>query len=315
VTPAPAQTPSPSEGRPPRDPRRRWWALSIAGVVVLAASYAGFVLTATGQALENSALRGADQVSTASVAEADSVLHDITLASLGVACVVIGVVGLARRSVALAAAGVGVIVAGQVVSQALKRFVLPRPELVEASADYTGNSFPSGHTTIALTVLAAVLIVVPSRWRGVAMFVIAWWAVGIGAYTLTAKWHRFSDTLGAAGVTLVVASLAALWLHGRGLVRPVAGPPHRWRVVLVVAPLAALAVVSAALGLFLLAAGGDLLARDPVTEYNAYLGLQALAGAGSVATALALWWSWHRLEVVPVPARRAAGAQPAVASR
>jgi membrane-associated phospholipid phosphatase len=281
---------------------------------VLVASYAGFVLTATGQALENSALRGADQVSADSLAEADTTLHGITVASLAVACLVIGVVGLLRRSVALAVAAVGVIAAGQVVTQGLKRFVLPRPELVEASPDYTGNSFPSGHTTIALTVLAAVLIVVPARWRGVAMFVVAWWAVGIGAYTLTAKWHRFSDTLGAAGVTLVVASLAALWLHRRGLVRPVEGPPHRWRVVLVVAPLATLAAVSTALGLFLLAAGGDLTARDPVTEYNAYLALQVLAGAGSVVTALALWWSWHRLEVVPARARRPVDAEPAASS-
>ncbi len=269
------------------------------GLVVIAMSYSGFVLTATGQAVENSALRGADQVSAASLTAADATLDAITLGSLAVACVVIGIIGLARRSVALAVAAIGTIVAGQVVAQGLKRFVLPRPALVEASTGYAGNSFPSGHTTIALSVLAAALMVSSSRWRGLAMLLVAWWAIGIGAYTLTAKWHRFSDTLGAAGVTLMVASLAALWLHSRGLVRPVDGPPRRWRVLLVVAPLTALAAATSALGLFILAAGGDLQERNPVTEYNAFLALQSLAGSGSILTALAVWWSWHRLEVVP----------------
>jgi membrane-associated phospholipid phosphatase len=283
---------------PQRDPRRRWWALVVVGLVVLVGSFCGLVLTSTGQALENSALRGADQVSSDSFAEADSTLGAITVGSLALACVVLAVLALLRRSWPLAVAAIGTIGAGQVITQGLKRVVLTRPGLVEASPDYTGNSFPSGHTTIALTVLAAVLMVMPSRWRGVALFVVAGWSVSIGAYTLTAKWHRLSDTLGAAGVTLVVASLAALWLHRRGLVRTVTGRPRPWRVVLVVVPLALLAVTGLVLGVFLLVATPDVLATDPVVEYNVYLALQVLAGAGSAAAVLALWWSWHRLEVV-----------------
>lgn len=284
-----------------RDPAARWRALVAVGLVVLVASYAGLVLTRTGQALENAALRGADQLDARSVAEADEGLHAITLVSLGVACALVALVGLLRRSWPLAVAAVGTVVAGQVVTQSLKRFVLPRPELVEASPGYTGNSFPSGHTTIALTVLAAALLVATWRARGVVLLVVAPWAVSIGAYTLTAKWHRFSDTLGAAGVTLVVASLAALWLHRRGLVRPVDAPPRRARVVLVVAPLAGLLVVSGGLGTALLAMAPSLLDRSPESDWVAFLALQCLAGAGSAATVLALWWSWHRLEVAPRP--------------
>ena len=304
------ELPAATSGPLARDPRRRWWALVVAGVVLLVSSYVGLVLTSTGQALENSALRGADHVSVQSLAEADSTLHEITVASLAAACLVLVVVSLLRRSVVLAVAAVGTVVAGQVLTQGLKRVVLPRPALVEVSPDYAGNSFPSGHTTIALTVLAAVLMVCSFRWRGFAMFLVAWWATGIGAYTLTAKWHRFSDTLGAAGITLVVASLAALWLDRRGVVRPVEGPGPRWRVLLVVAPLSAVAALSGALGLFLLVAGGDPLARDPVTDHETYLALQALASAGSVLTALVLWWSWHRLEVVSADLPVATAHQP-----
>jgi len=287
-----------------RDPRRRWAVLAWVGCAVLVLSYVVLVLTPAGQALENAALRGADQADAASVAQADDALDAITVTSLAVGIAVIGVLGLLRRSAALAVAAVGTVVAGQVLAQVLKRVVLPRPGLVEASPAYTGNSFPSGHTTIALTVLAAVLLLTSYRWRGLVVFVVAGWATSIGAYTLTAKWHRFSDTLGAAGIALLVASLAALWLHRRGLVRPVAGPPRRLRVVLVVVPLAATALLGAALGGFLLVATPDLLSGDEVTDDNAYLALQVLAGAGSIATALALWWGWHRLEVVPPAERR-----------
>ncbi|BAL87979.1 hypothetical protein AMIS_27590 [Actinoplanes missouriensis 431] len=289
---------------PGRDPRRRWWILVAAGAVLLVGSYAGFVLTATGQALENAALRGADQVAPRSLAESDDALAGITVASLAVACTVIVMAGLLRRSVPLAAAAVGTVVVGQVVTQVLKQFILPRPALVTASEAYTGNSFPSGHTAIALTVLAATLMLVTWRVRGVALFVVASWAVAIAGYTLESKWHRLSDTLGSAAVTLVVASLASLWLHRRGLVRTVGTGGHRARIVLVAAPLAIGAVVSAALGVFLLVASDDVLGVNPVTEYNVYLALQSLAAAGSAATALALWWSWHRIEVVTPPWRR-----------
>lgn len=282
-----------------RDPARRWRLLAAAGGVVLVAAYVGLVLTPTGQALENAALRGADQLDARTVTEADEGLATITVASLALACLVIAAVALLRRSWPLAVAALGTVVAGQVLTQGLKRFVLPRPALVEASADYVHNSFPSGHTTVALTVLATSLLVATWRARGVVLVLVAPWAVAIAGYALAAKWHRLSDTLGAAGVTLLVSSLAALRLHRRGLVRAVDAPPRRARVVLVVVPLAVVLVASAALGAFLLAASPALLDRSEVSDWVAFLALQTLAAAGSAATALALWWGWHRLEVAP----------------
>lgn len=284
---------------------RRWWWLVGVGALLLVASYVGLVLTPVGQAVENAALRGADQVGAEERAESDAALAGITVGSLAVACALIVVVGLLRRSVALAAAALGTVAVALLVVEALKRVVLPRPALVEASEGYTGNSFPSGHTAIALGVLAAALLLATWRTRGVVMFVVAGWAVAIAGYTITSKWHRLSDTLGSAGVVLVVASLAALWLHRRGLVRRVETGGHRARIWFVVAPLALGLLVAVGLGGFLLVGAGDLLDRDPITDDNVFLAFQVLAGAGSVATALALWWSWHRLEVV-TPARRRA---------
>jgi membrane-associated phospholipid phosphatase len=282
----------------------RWWLLVGVGLVVLVGSYSGLVLTAAGQAVENTALRGADQVDARTLAQSDEALAGITVASLAVACLLIVVAGIVRRSIPLAAAAVGTVGVGVVVAEILKRVVLPRPALVEVSQAYTGNSFPSGHTAIALGVLAAALLLSTWRLRGAVMFFVTSWAVSIAGYTITSKWHRLSDTLGSAGITLVVASLAALWLHRRGLVRRVDTGAHRMRVVLVVVPLALGCLVAVALGGFLLVATGDLLDRDPVTDYNVFLAHQVLAAAGSSATALALWWSWHRLEVVTTARHR-----------
>lgn len=154
---------------------------------MLIAAYVLAVLTLAGQALENAALRGADQARDGDFADASIHLGQITVVSLAVATVTIAVVGLLRRRRDLAVAGVGIIVLGQLITQTLKRFVLPRPELVPVTDDFTGNSFPSGHTTIAMTVLFAALVVTSYRWRGIVLFVTLGWAVGIGAYTVTAK--------------------------------------------------------------------------------------------------------------------------------
>ncbi|NUL44015.1 phosphatase PAP2 family protein [Cellulosimicrobium funkei] len=278
----------------------RWLLGAGISILILFGSYLLAVWTPMGQALENAALRGADQVNRQDVSDANNALHAITIVSLGLAIVVVVAIALVRRRPDLAVAGAGVIVLGQVITQGLKRFVLPRPELVEVTGNYTQNSFPSGHTTIAMTVLFALIIVVPYRWRGVMMFFVWPWAVGIGAYTITAKWHRFSDTLGAMAVALLCACLASWWLARRGQVTRHTGRAYSGRVVLVVV-IALSAAVALALGGFLWAAGfaqgEDFTQPDSIWDYNAYLGANTLAaGCAGVAT-LAFWALWHRRRV------------------
>ncbi|WP_235026798.1 phosphatase PAP2 family protein [Dietzia lutea] len=266
---------------------------------MLTISYLSAVWTTRGQATENAALRGADQVSEQDFSAASEALGHITIATLAVAVILIALVGLVRRRPDLAIAGVAVIVLGQVITQALKRFVLPRPELVEVSSNYTQNSFPSGHTTIAMTVLFAVFIVVPHRWRGIAALVVLTWAIGIGAYTTTAKWHRLSDTIGADAVALLCGCLAAWWLARRGSLCHYQGGVRRGRVVYVVI-VAALTSISLALGAALWGIphlrGTDLSIPDAAQDYTAYLGAHALAAGFSGLTALAFWALWHRVD-------------------
>ncbi|MCE6995421.1 phosphatase PAP2 family protein [Saccharothrix sp. S26] len=278
---------------------RRWAVIAVAAFGVAVLVYVLAVWTVTGQALENAALRGADQVDLAQAGEAWRALDEITVYSLAAAVVLIALVGALRRRWDLAVAAVGVVVLGQVVVQGLKRFVLVRPPLVEVTGDYTHNSLPSGHTAIAMTVLFAAVIVAPHRWRGVVMLFLLPWAVGIGQYTLTAKWHRLSDTLAADAIALALAALASWWLARRGALHRYEGRRRVGRVVI-----GAFAVVSAVVGLVL---GGVLwgvplaraglagVVRDHDYEWDVYLGAGSFALAGSLVAALVFLASWRRL--------------------
>lgn len=278
---------------------RRWQAVAVVSALAAVAVYVLAVLTETGQTLENAALRGADEANAGDQHTADDALGDITLYSLAAAVVVVAVIGLLRRRLDLAVAGVGLIVAGQVVTQVLKRWVLPRPSLVEVTGHYSENSLPSGHTTIAMTVLFAMLLVVPYRWRGVGLFLVLSWAVGIGAYTVTAKWHRVSDTLAADAISLALACLVSWWLARRGLVRVHEGRRRLSRTVIV--------AIAAVAGLALTAIGAILLVMPLAAQglettvdgdaYVVYLAAHSLASAGSIAAALVFLATWRRLEI------------------
>lgn len=273
---------------------RRWLVIAAVAAALTVAIYLLAVWTASGQALENAALRGADQADAAESGQAWQALDEITVYSLAGATLLIALTGALRRRWDLAVAAVGVIVLGQVVVQVLKRFVLVRPALVPVTGDFGHNSLPSGHTTIAMTVLFAAVIVAPYRWRGVVMLVVLPWAVGIGQYTLTAKWHRLSDTLTADAIALALAALASWWLARRGAVHPYEGNRRIGRVVI-----GAFAVLAALAGLTLGAIlWGVPLAREGLAgadEWVIYLGAGSFASAGSIVAALVFLLCWRRL--------------------
>lgn len=282
----------------PSTAARRWLVIAAVAFGAAVAVYLLAVCTETGQRLENAALRGADEASSRDAAQASHALNQITVYSLGVAVVLVALIGLLRRRIDLAVAAVGVIVGGQLVVQALKRYLLPRPELVDVTAGYAHNSLPSGHTTIAMTVLFATVIVVPYRWRGVAMLVVLTWAVGIGHYTLTAKWHRLSDTLAADAIALALACLVSWWLARRGALGRDEGRPRILPIVL-----ATLMSVMALVTLIL----GGILWGIPLTQkgldtatgdyaWEIYLGATAFASAGSIIAALIFLASWRRID-------------------
>lgn len=107
-------------------------------------------------------------------------------------------------------AGVAVFVFANVSTQLLK-LVLSHPRLQGAlGASYPIEiSYPSGHTTGAVSIGFAIWVTAPPRWRGwAALFGLAYGAaVGLGV--VLAGWHFVSDVIGAI---LVVGFWAALAL-------------------------------------------------------------------------------------------------------
>lgn len=277
----------------------RWPIFAVLSVLIVASSYLAAVRTTTGQAWENAALRGSDQVTNKTLVSAAAAWEDAATLSIVVATVLVALVGLVRRRPRLAVAGVGAIVLAEVITQALKRFILPRPLLVSYIGDHSPNSFPSGHTTIAMAVLFAAIIVMPYRWRDVTVLVLLPWAWAMGAFTLIVRWHRVSDVIGAGAVALLCACLASWWLDRRGDIRRHPGPARPGGVILV-GVLVALTLMALVLGGFLwgvpVLEGVDLSHPEPGRDYSAYLGAQALTAAFPALAALTFLGLWHRLE-------------------
>lgn len=276
----------------------RWVVLAFGSLVVLIGVYWAAVRTYSGQRVENGALRGSYQVNADEVTAADDALATFTVTSLAVAVAVLAAIGWVRGGFRLAAVAVAVVGGAAVLTQLLKGYVLTRPDLVDAPPQWLHNSFPSGHTTVAMSVACAALLVVSWKWRTLAMIVVLSWTLGVGAYTVIARWHRLSDTLGADAIAVLAVSLGAAYLARCGQVQRVApersAPVRTVLVVLVTLYSVGMGVVGVFVGL----AGWRQEPGSETADFNLYLAAQTLASVGSILAVLLAWWSWHRLETV-----------------
>jgi membrane-associated phospholipid phosphatase len=189
-------------------------------LVLLAAVYIVAVHTAWGQRVDDAALDGRTHRATVLLAT-QRLLDTISIASLALGGGAIMVVAVIRRRPHLAVTAGIVILGANVTTQVLKKVVLERPDLV-GRPDTLGmtNSFPSGHSTVAMSLAVALLLVVPVRARLVAAFGGLAYATLIGAGTVTAGWHRPSDVIGAYLVVMVWAGgSVALLIGTEGAVR------------------------------------------------------------------------------------------------
>ena len=296
----------------------RWWWATALSLLAFVGVYVFAVRTYLGQYLEDSALLGAEQVDKPEVLESLDTLHTISVFSLVLVILAVGVVGLLRRSPRVAFASASVIVASILTTEALKKIILQRPDLVNIYPDATHNSFPSGHTTIGMVIVIALLLAVSYAWRGPVMLLTLFWGVSIGAATITASWHRLSDTIGADLVVLFFGSLAALWLLKGGAIKrePARSYPLRTVLAVILSVVAVGALVVGAILAIKTVQFWDLLPQleaarqagaaphltaheDPQFTYNLFLAAQSLALAFSSLAALWFWATFHRLSTGP----------------
>lgn len=296
----------------------RWWWVTGLSLIAFIGVYIFAVRTYLGQYLEDSALLGAKQVDKPEILESLETLHTISVVSLVLVVLAVGTLGLLRHSFRIAFASVSVIVASVLTTEALKKIILPRPDLVNIYPDAAHNSFPSGHTTIGMAIVIALLLAASYSWRGPVMLLTLFWGVSIGAATITASWHRLSDTIGADFVVLIFGSLAALWLLRGGAIKR--EPPRLYPLRTVVTVILSVVAVGA------LVVGGILAVKtvqfwdvipqleaarqagvephltaheDPQFTYNLFLAAQSLALAFSSLAALWFWATFHRLATAP----------------
>nr|WP_233613552.1 phosphatase PAP2 family protein [Leucobacter edaphi] len=153
---------------------------------------------------------GIGQAAEASVLDAAEFTYDpppplnlVSIPSVGIALLVIGLIALAAHGIRRAVVVTIVPVLAILASQALKLHLLTRPQLFELDAL---NTFPSGHMTVFTALTAALIWAVPSRIRAL-VAVAGIGIIGLAGWQLLAfGWHRPSDVFGA--IALGTASFA-----------------------------------------------------------------------------------------------------------
>jgi membrane-associated phospholipid phosphatase len=213
------------------DARRRRVVIRLVAAAVLCAVLllglaAVFVRTRPGQRLDDAALSGRVVQHPRTAERSDRLLRTISVGSLAFFGGAIMVVALARGRWHLAIGAGAVIVGANVTTQVFKA-ILQRPELVlNPLIDF--NTLPSGHSTVAASLAAALVLVVPVRLRPVAATVGGLYAGGIAAMTLAAGWHRPSDAVSAfavVGIWTFGVSALLVGLRGPGVPRAPEGLP------------------------------------------------------------------------------------------
>jgi membrane-associated phospholipid phosphatase len=189
-------------------------ATALVALVAFFGIYGIAVQTEPGQHADEAALAGGHSAPERAQSGANRLLRFISVGSLAAAVIALGALAwLWRRPwlIVLPAAIVGV---SLLATEAFKLEIFQRPDLWPSSLN--GNSYPSGHTTIATSLGLSAVLIAPTRWRGWVALVAALFAGGVGILVVTADWHRPSDPLGSYALTLAVAAaiVAALQRWG-----------------------------------------------------------------------------------------------------
>ncbi|SJN29937.1 phosphoesterase, PA-phosphatase related [Micrococcus lylae] len=223
--------PAPAGPRP-----TRWW-LWLLGALLCAlavvAVFQTFVRSSTGQVLEYRAFQAVEPApgDAFGPSPATTALTYAPYVALG--CAALGVaVQLSRRRWQSAVAVVAAAVGANVTTQVLKHG-LERPYFDNGVPYVVGNSLPSGHTTLAATAAAVLLLTAPVRWRPLAALVGAVLTGVISSAAFLEAWHRPSDMVAAVAVAAGWAFLAAPFVQREdGIDRGHAASPTACEVVL-----------------------------------------------------------------------------------
>ncbi|TDC56674.1 phosphatase PAP2 family protein [Jiangella ureilytica] len=181
----------------------------VAGALGTWASWRWFVDTAVGQRIDQVAFRGSGIGRSTLWSGAEQVLDIVSVPFVVVVLGAAALIALLRQRWLLALQVIVLVGGANLTTQVLKRTVLDRPRLAEDTGPL-GNSLPSGHTTVAASVAAALVLVVPRRARPAVAVVGAGYTALTGVSTMVGGWHRPSDVVAAITVVLAWAGLTTV---------------------------------------------------------------------------------------------------------
>jgi membrane-associated phospholipid phosphatase len=187
--------------------------IAVLAIVLFVLLYTLAVHTHWGQRLDAAALEGRGLLSRHDVHVAARLHNWIDVASLTLLGGAVMLVALVRRRVRLAF-GVGTIIVGSVATSELLKHTLSRPFLGVSDSIGSMPSYPSGHTSIAMSLSVGAVFVAPRRFRAPVAVLGVIFSAAMGCSLVATANHRPSDTVGAAFVvTAWSAAVAALLLR------------------------------------------------------------------------------------------------------
>jgi membrane-associated phospholipid phosphatase len=200
---------------------------SSASLAVLAGVYTIAVLTEAGQSIEDSILRSVDGTT---LLQSGVALDAISPPAVLLVVALTMVVAFLRRRPG-SAVQAGVLIVGATVTTQLLKQLAPRPEL---TGELYGNSFPSGHVTVAVAAVLAIMTTFGRHARPLFYMIGAAFAAVVAEQTVAFGWHRCSDVVGACAVALLwlgLVRIGAARLSRDPLPHPVGGHlEHRHRL-------------------------------------------------------------------------------------
>lgn len=204
--------------------RNVWIKRLLIGASVLAVlfviGYLVLISTAWGHEVDNDAYFGREGEPRYLVTTGNQLLSRVTAGVMALGLLfLIGLAALRRIFVVGLIAGIGVGIA--MIGAQLFKALLPWSALVPSDAQMPlglqRETYPSGHTTIGMSMTLAVLLIIPASARWWAAPITAFGAALFGVGVVIAGWHRPSDAIGGAfwsGFVMTLAACVAVWMRG-----------------------------------------------------------------------------------------------------